>query len=132
MIEFEIDIKEIFTTKIGDIVLRKDNILVFSPKEGVTKVDMESMSSNLDKFIEWTDGEPLPFLSDNRNINEISPEVRQFVQDKLPLFCSKHAIIVNSGLSQFLFNIFLLFNRPEIPIKSFRNFNKAYAWLKEN
>jgi len=132
MIESKINIKEKFATKIGDITLRIDNIIVFTPNKGVTSVDMESMVLNLEKFVEWAKDGPLPFLSDNRNIKEISPEVRQFVQSKLPVFCSKHAIIVNNGLSQFLFNIFLLLNRPEIPIRSFKNFDKAYAWLNED
>jgi len=132
MIESDIKIKETFSTKIGDIFLRHDNIIVFSPHKGVTKVDMESMVYNLDKFMEWSKDKPLPFLSDNRNIKEISSEIRVFVQSKLPIFCSKHAIIVDTGLSQFLFNIFLYLNRPEVPIKSFTSFEKAYAWLKEN
>jgi hypothetical protein len=130
-IQVDINIKETFSTKIGTISLRHDGIIVFSPHQGITNVDMESMVYNLDKFIEWSKDKPLPFLSDNRNIKQISPEVREFVQSKLPVFCSKHAIIVNTGLSQFLFNLFLHLNRPEIPIKSFSNINKAYAWLKE-
>jgi len=40
--------------------------------------------------------------------------------------------MVNTGLSQFLFNLFLYLNNPEIPIKSFKNLDKAYAWLKED
>jgi len=43
MIESKINIKEKFSTKIGDITLRIDNIIVFTPNEGVTDVDMESM-----------------------------------------------------------------------------------------
>jgi hypothetical protein len=132
MIESKHNIKDTFSTKIGTIVLRSDNVIVFSLKEGVTHVDIDSMSLNFEKFLEWTKDKPLPFLADNRNIKQISPEVRTFVQDNLPKFCSKHAIMVNTGLSQFLYNIFLYLNRPEIPIKSFTNFDKAYAWLKED
>lgn len=132
MIESKLNVKESFSTKIGTITLCHDNVIVFSPHKGVTTVDMESMVYNLDKFVKWSKGNSLPFLSDNRNIKQISPEVREFVQSKLPLFCSKHAIIVNNGLSQFLFNLFLHLNRPEIPIKSFTSFDKAYAWLKSD
>jgi len=123
--------KEKFSTKIGEIYLREDGIIVFVPFDGVQTVDMESMIYNLDKFMIWAKDKPLPFLSDNRKIKQIDPKIREFVQSKLPLFCSKHAIIVNNGLSQFLFNIFLHLNRPEVPIRSFKNFDKAYAWLKE-
>ncbi len=40
MVESKTNIIETFTTKIGTITLRTDNIIVFTLKEGVTHVDI--------------------------------------------------------------------------------------------
>lgn len=58
-------------------------------------------------------------------------EQRYYIQNKLPFFASKLAIIVDGSLSIFIYNILVYLNKPEIPIKVFKNFNEAYNWLKE-
>lgn len=118
---------------IGEICLRKDRILTFEPNKNVTQTNINVLKSDLVTFIEWTkDSGPLPFLSDNRPLKQMSSEERLFIQAKVPLFASKIAIIVSGGLSSFFYNIMAHLNKPEIPMKAFTDINKAFIWLKEN
>ena len=118
------------TTEIGIISLTKDKLITFVPHPGITSVTLKPMAENMVKFLEWTKDEKLPFLTDNRQIKVIEPETRLFVQKNLPTFCSRHAIILENGLSYFMFNIFMYLNRPSIPVKAFKNKEEALIWLK--
>jgi hypothetical protein len=115
---------------VGIISLRKDNIITFEPIVGMTTHTLEAMKYELDVFKNWAGESRLAFLSDNRALNKFDADVRIYAQQNLPLFCSKFALIVTSGMSSFLTNLFIYINRPEVPIKAFSNKEDAIKWLK--
>ena len=116
----EIHVIDQLSTEIGIISLTKDKLITFLPHPGIKEVSLKPMAENMTKFLEWTKDEKLPFLTDNRQIKVIDSETRVFVQKNLPKFCSRHAIILESGLSYFMFNLFMYLNRPSIPVKAFK------------
>jgi hypothetical protein len=68
---------------------------------------------------------------DIRNLKSMDLESRNYAdkygQDNL-FAC---AVIVNSLLTQFIFNVFLKMKKPNIPFKSFSTKEDAVAWLNE-
>lgn len=132
MINNELDILKTHTNEIGVITLRKDNILTFTAHKESTRTNINILSSDVEFFLDWTKlSGPLPFLTDNRQLKQMSKEERDYIQAKVPLFASKFAIIIKSGLSTFFFNIMAHLNSPKIPMKAFSDIDKAFEWLKE-
>lgn len=117
--------------EIGRICLRKDNIITFEPSPEATKTSVDILKHDLVYFMTWSKDGQLPMISDNRNLKEMTSEERRFIQEKLPVFCSKMAILVDNGLSIFFFNVMCYLNKPDIPMKMFKNPEKAFAWLRE-
>lgn len=73
---------------------------------------------------------PMPFLTDISQIIQITKEVRDFLADNdFAYYISKNAILINSGISKILGNIFLRFSKPNFPTKLFTDKQKAMAWL---
>jgi hypothetical protein len=118
-------------SEIGILSLRNDGIITFEPKEGKTTHTLEAMKVELDIFKKWAKNEKLSFISDNRSMKKFDADIRIYAQQNLPLFCNRFALIISSGISSFVTNIFIYMNRPEIPIKAFTNKEDAINWLKE-
>jgi len=126
-----IKILKSFSNEIGEIALRSDNLITFTPNNNVNRTNIDILKKELEILIDWTkDSGPLPFLSDNRSLKQMNSTERRFVQTKLPLFSSRIAIIVNGGLSSYFYNIMSYLNKPEIPMKAFNNKADAISWLK--
>lgn len=126
------DIKEQQTSDVAILSLRKDGIITFEPKKGQTEHNVETMRKEVLIFQEWAKNGKLYFLTDNRTLNRFESDVRIYAQKMLPTFCDKFAIIIQSGISSFLTNIFIHLNRPEIPVKTFTNKEAAFNWLKSS
>jgi hypothetical protein len=125
--------KEIADQKFSDVgilTLRNDGIITFEPKEGKIEHELEAMKVELEIFKEWASGKKLGFISDNRTLKKFDAEVRIYAQQQLPFFCNKFALIISSGISSFLTNIFIHMNRPKVPVKAFTNKEDAVKWLK--
>lgn len=120
------------TSSVGIISLRKDRIITFEPKKGTHTHTLEAMKYELNVFKEWAGDDKLGFISDNRTLKKFDSDVRVYAQQHLPLFCSRFALIISSGASSFLTNMFIYINRPEIPIKAFTTKEAALNWLKQN
>ena len=132
MINQDKDISICIPNPIGRICLRKDNILTFEPNAEARKTNIDILKHDLAYYKEWTKDGKLPMVSDNRTLKEMDDKERRYIQEQLPTFCSKMAILVDNGLSIFLFNMMCLFNKPDVPMKMFREPNKALDWLREN
>jgi len=120
------------TSSVGIVSLRKDGIITFEPKEGKTTHTLEAMKVELDIFQEWAGDKKLGFISDNRELKKFENDVRVYAQQHLPLFCDKFALIISSGISSFLTNMFIYINRPDVPIKVFTNKEDAINWIKSH
>lgn len=115
---------------VGILSLRKDNILTFEPKLGKTEQTLESMKKDLEIFTNWANGNKHGFLVDSRRFEKFDSEVRIYAQNKSPLFSDRYAILISSGISSFLANMFIYMNRPKIPTKTFTHKKDAIDWLK--
>jgi hypothetical protein len=89
------------------------------------------MKKDLKIFKEWAKDEKLGFLVDSRRFEKFDADVRVYAQKHSPQFSGRYAIIIASGISSFIANIFIYINRPTIPTKTFLNKEDAINWLKE-
>ena len=126
------DIKVQTENEIGTLTLRTDNIITFEPFESSRTTNIEILKKDVILFLEWTKNGKMGFLSDNRSIKTLETEEREFIKENLEKFCNKFAMVVDSGISYYIFNIMLLFNRPSIPMKAFKDPLLALKWLQEN
>lgn len=117
---------------IGILSLRKDNILTFEPKPGKTEQTLDSMKTDLEILKNWANGRKYGFLVDSRRFKKFDSDVRVYAQKNSPQFSNKYAIIISSGTSSFLANMFIYINRPIIPTKTFTTKEKAVEWLNKN
>lgn len=112
--------------------LRKDGIVTLEPKMGETIQTLESMKIDFEIFKEWTQNEKYNFLVDSRRLQKFDSELRVFAQENSPLFFKKYAVIISSGTSSFLANMFMHLTKPKIPTKLFTNKADAIKWLNQN
>jgi hypothetical protein len=117
------------TSDVGIISLRKDGIITFEPKKGKTAHTIEAMCYEIEIFKIWAGDKKLPFLSDNRNLKNFENDIRVYAQNNLPIFCNRFALIVNSGISSFLTNMFIYINKSGVPTKAFKTKEEAIKWL---
>ena len=131
MINKESDIKKTENSNVARLVLRYDGIITHELLEGKYKTDIESLSQELDIFIEWSKDEKKTFLIDSRNFKEFNTEERLFIQKNIGKFSRKYAIILKNGLSLYFFNVLYYFSRPTVPTKFFYKVDNAIDWLNQ-
>ncbi|MDF1672615.1 MAG: hypothetical protein P1U41_03875 [Vicingaceae bacterium] len=119
------------TSKKSLLNLRKDGIITLEPKMGETIQTLESMKIDFEIFKEWTQNEKYNFLVDSRRLQKFDSELRVFAQENSPIFFKKYAVIITSGTSSFLANMFMHLTKPQIPTKLFTNKTDAINWLNE-
>jgi hypothetical protein len=124
------DILEQESSNVCDLHLRKDGIVTLEPKEEMAVQTIESMEMDFDIFKNWTKEEKKGFLVDARKFKKFDSEARVYAQKNSPLFFNKYAIVIKSGTSSFLGNMFMHLTKPEIPTKLFSNKIDALEWLK--
>jgi len=115
MINKPIDIKEQKENEIGVLTLRLDNIITIEPNGIKNTTNIEILKKDVVIFLDWTKGEKMGFLSDNRTLKILEAKERAYIQDNLEKFCNKFAMVVETGMSYYIFNIFRLFNRRQYP-----------------
>jgi hypothetical protein len=130
MLNQSYEIAEQTSSDVGIITFRKDGIITFEPKEGKITHTVEAMAYEFEIFKKWANGNKVPFLTDNRELKKFENDVRVYAQQNLPVFCSKFAFIVRSGLSSFLTNMYMYINKSGVPTKAFTTKKDAIDWLK--
>lgn len=123
------EIKEQKFSELGILTFRNDEILTFEPKPGVKEQTVESMKMDFEILKEWACDRKFGFLVDSRSFKKFDSDVRVYAQEKAPLFADMYAIIISSGMSSFLANMFIYMNKPVIPTKTFTTKEKALTWL---
>ena len=126
------DILKSGSSKVSLISLRKDGIITLEPKEGEFVQTLESMKMDFKIFEEWTKDEKYNFLVDSRRLKKFDSELRVYSQENSPLFFNKYAVVISSGTSSFLANMFMHLTKPRIPTKLFNNTTDAINWLKKD
>ena len=115
----------------GTVALTADNILMFEPKNGVTTVNLNELKLMLKELTELCNNEPKPFFSNNRNVKSLGSEEREFIGSNIHHFATKSAIIENSAIVRFITHMIIHLNKPQIPMKMFKNEEDAIEWLKQ-
>ena len=69
------------------------------------------------------------FLSDIRKLKSMSREVREYMKEHSTV--TAVAVLVNSGLSMMVSNLFINISRPPYVAKAFQKESAALKWLEE-
>ena len=120
-----------FTSKTGKITIFNSHI-EYQLLPTADTPSLKDLQKELDFMITHLKGKKLPLLGDNRNLKNIDPNLVNFMREKSGLFTNKAAILVNPGISKFLFHSMLLIKKTDYPIKAFTNKQKALNWLLNN
>jgi hypothetical protein len=122
-------IKEV-NCSIGKITLRSDKVLMFTPFDGVTTINIENAKEMYSKLMEITEGIPHLYYSDNTNLKSLGYEERIYMTNRIHHFASKMAIKENSAIVRFITHSMVYLNKPPLPIKMFKTEKSAINWLK--
>lgn len=116
--------------EIGKIMKRRDGILIFQAGEGVHTATLPQLKEKLKVYKRMNNGKRFPFFSDNRSLRGMGDVEKEFIKSSFSEFATCAANLVDSPSTKFLHNVFLsLYNLP-IPLKTFTDKDKAFAWLK--
>ncbi len=114
----------------GIITLRDDKILTFHPHENITTCNIDDLKEMYSIFMEFTNGVPHLYFSDNTNVKSFGPEERVFVGSNFHHFALACAIKEDSALVRFITHSILYLNKPQIPLKMSKTNKDNISWLK--
>lgn len=105
---------------IGHVVL-KENALV----------DLESLKEYSEAVVRGCQGKKIPVLFDMRGIKYVERDARdQFAKGPPGLLTKAVAVVIRSVAQRMMVRFFLLINKPEFPMKVFRDEKKALNWVR--
>lgn len=113
----------------GTIHLYDSGILSHTPFKNFSKTSIDILTKDFQIFMELANNKKVLFFYDATTLFDFTTEQKKYMQKKLPMFARKQAILLGNGVSKFMFNTFLLFYRPQIPIKGFTSKKQAFEWL---
>jgi hypothetical protein len=100
----------------GTICLYDNGILSHTSFRNTTKTSMDILKKDFEIFIKLANNKKTLFFYDATTLFDFTSEQKRYMQDQLPLFARKQAVLLGNGISKFMFNTFLLLYRPQIPI----------------
>lgn len=126
-----VEILRIIEIPHGTVELRSDDIITFRPNLATFKeYNLDVLSDLTDALVEISDGEPKPYLSDNRYITGFMGKKEQkFINENIARFATRCAIITKSPLVRILVNGYHMVFKPEIELKIFKTEADAVKWL---
>ncbi len=80
---------------------------------------------------EISKGVPQYFCYDISNLKSMTSEARKYGEKHGLFDLAASAIIVNSHVTMFIYNMFLKLHKVEIPTKAFYSKSEAVIWLKQ-
>lgn len=127
----KIEIEKFIELPFGMVELRSDNILVFRPDIGRFKdYTIPILEEMLDAFREITDGQPRPYLCDNRYITGIvNKEEQAYINKYFGDFATRAALITDSVVVRMLVNTYNAIFKPKVEIRLFNSEEGAVVWL---
>ncbi len=93
--------------------------------------DYEVIKSVIDLRHEISNNEKQYWCYDIKDLTTMNKEARDYANIHGQDFLHGCAVIVNSHITKFIFNAFLMIKKPKIPFKAFNNKTNAVEWLKE-
>lgn len=118
----------IVKTPLGEIYAEAGILYITFTNEDMrledAKVHVEMILEN------FADVLPLPTLVNNGNLKNSSKEARDyFAGPDMAKISTVLALLINSSLAKIAGNLFLQFNKPNVPTKLFTDRAKALEWL---
>lgn len=107
-----------------------DGILI-SEYKIPTQINLEKSKSVIRLRHEISNNQNQYWCYDIRNLKSMDLESRKYADKHGQEFLNACAVIVNSPVTQFIFNVFLKIKTPNIPFKSFKDKKEAISWLNE-
>jgi hypothetical protein len=108
----------------------EDGILYSSYKMPVD-VTLENAKAIIELRHAISNNEKQYWCQDITNLKSFTKEGRDYADIHGQDFLYATAVIVNSHITMFIFNIFIKIKTPRIPFQAFKNKEAAVAWLKE-
>jgi len=116
-------------TNTAEIILHDEGYVAFRYKAGVV-VDLKAARDDHEASIKLTNSEPHPTIVDARGLKRVSYEARVFQgREEIKNKITAAAIIVGSLITKVITNLYVTFQKPKFPIKTFSNEKDAMKWL---
>ena len=114
----------------GVFGLRKDNILHVFLKDD-TELNVELQWKMIHIYDDLTDKVKTPFIFEaNPNVTVTKEARENAVKLEERSAMGSCAVVVKTTAHLLIANFYYKFNKPKIPYKVFKDFDKAIAWLK--
>jgi hypothetical protein len=97
----------------------------------VKVLDLQAAKETVHKRMETFKGIPL-VLVDIRELKHVTREVRQYLSgEEAQVDLKAAALISDSRVTRLMFDFFVNFDKPSIPLKMFAGEQEALKWLKQ-
>jgi len=107
---------------------KEDNILFSEYKSEI--LDLEAAKNTVKSRLQFTDNKTYPVVIDITNIRTVTKEARDYLsRGEAISHLSAAAIIANSLATRLLFNFFLTFSKPALPMRIFNSKDEAIKWI---
>lgn len=120
---------EVATTRIGETWLEEDGILRFIVSTSGVKMNRQDAEEALDAIVQVSKGTTYPVIVDIRKLLGMDIDSRRFFANTITVTAC--VLLVESPVSRVIGNFFIGLNKASIPVKLFRDENKAIDWLAE-
>lgn len=94
-------------------------------------MNLEIAKYCVSKRIEFSRGISYPCLIDMTGIRSATKEARAYMAKEGAMLITACALIIKSPLSRILGNLFLVIDKPAVPVKLFTDYKEARKWLKQ-
>ena len=118
------------TSDQGVFQMRSDGILVFRLNTSSKKTTLDDLSKQVETFTKLQNGKPGPFLMITKEINPLGNDEKIYIREQLVKVATSFAIVTNSQITNFMFNLFLYLYKPQVKSKLFKSEEAAIVWLK--
>lgn len=114
-----------------DICFWKEDGILFSEYKHPYHMTLEDSKEIYELRAQISAGEPQYFCYDISNMKSMSNDARKYGEKYGQENLAASAIIVNSHVTMFIYNIFLKLHKVKIPVKAFYSKVEAVAWLNQ-
>lgn len=108
----------------------QEGILYVIFKEGL-EIDLNVAKEIVDARMKFTGGMHYPVIADAREVRSITREGREYFARNGNDLVKAGALVVDSPLTRVMGNVFIYFNRPEVPSRLFTSCEDAREWLRK-
>ena len=122
--------ERIYSNHLADVEYKDDILYIRYKGLTATLAEMKEFVGQLKQL--FGDLYPLPLLTNISKQKSPKKEVRDYIASpEVSSLTTASAIVANSTLSKIASNLFLVFNKPTIPVKIFTDEAAAVAWLQQ-